>query len=396
MFFQHLVEEKPDPVFGLVEAFKTDSRASKINLIAGIYLDEHLQAHLMESAKKALKKTSSQNFTADYLPIDGFFDFHSRIGELAFGEALWQNHRERVYSAQALGGTGALQVAGQLLFQKITKKIAISSPTWANHIGIFKRAGFEIVSYPYHSEKSQGLDLETVLSHLSQLEEKTAVLLHTVCHNPTGSDPTEEQWREISQIIKEKKLFPLFDFAYQGFGQGVEKDRHALEIFFQDGHEMLVAYSCSKNFSLCRQRVGALLAVSENPEAKRNVSSQIKSIIRSLYSNPPGFGAAIAAEILKDAALKKQWEIELSHMRHRLETMRKGLVEKLASHTKGVRFRFLAEQKGMFAFTGLTKPQAERLRQEFGVYILDTGRLSLPGLNEQNLEAAANAILSVL
>ena len=395
MFFQHLVEEKPDPVFGLVEAFKADPKTSKINLIAGIYLDEKLQAHLMNSAKKAIEKITPQNFTADYLPIDGLFEFHSRIGELAFGD-LWQGNKERVYSAQALGGTGALQVAGQLLVQKITQKIAISSPTWANHLGIFKRAGFEIVSYPYQCDKNKGLDLDAVLSHLNELEEKTAVLLHTVCHNPTGLDPTEEQWKELSQMMLKKKLFPLFDFAYQGFGQGIEPDRRALEIFFQDGHEMLVAYSCSKNFSLCRQRVGALLAISENPTAKKNVASQIKSIIRSIYSNPPGFGSAIAAEILKDEPLKKEWKQELSHMRHRLETMRKEFVKKLSSHPKGEKFKFLAEQKGMFAFTGLTKSQAEKLRQEFGVYILDTGRLSLSGLNEQNLDAAVRAILSVL
>jgi len=396
MFFQHLVEEKSDPVFGLVEAFKADPTHKKINLIAGIYQDEMLQAHLMGSAKKALEKTLSQNLAADYLPIDGLFVFHSAIGDLAFGEKVWQGEKERVYSAQALGGTGALQLAGQLLSQKITSKIAVSSPTWANHLGIFKRAGFEILSYPYYNEKNQKFDLDMFLSQADKFEENTAMLLHTVCHNPTGSDPTDEEWKEISRHLLKKKLFPVFDFAYQGFGEGIERDRRALEIFFQDGHELLVCYSCSKNFSLCRQRVGALLAVCKNGEAKKKVSSQIKSIIRSLYSNPPGFGAAIAAEILKDEELKKQWEKELSHMRRRLEIVREKLVQKLSSHPNGAQFSFLANQKGMFAFTGLTKAQAERLRKEFGVYILDTGRLSLSGLNEQNLGAAASAILSVL
>lgn len=393
MFFQHVAKENPDPVFGLVEMFKADPRPNKVNLIAGIYKDEHLEAHLMGSAKKALEKTTAQNFTADYLPIDGLSEFCSLLAELSFGSALWKENQERIYGAQSLGGTGALQLAGQFLAHNISPKIALSNPTWANHHGIFKRAGCQISTYPYYDEKNRRFDADAFCAHLHKMEEKTAVLLHTVCHNPTGCDPSEEEWQKISQTILKKKLIAVFDFAYQGFGESIEKDRLALEIFLKNGHEMLVAYSCSKNFSLCRQRVGALFVVSENKETKIKIASQIKSIIRALYSNPPGYGATIAVEILKTASLKKEWEHELEAMRYRLASAREVLVARLSLETSD--FDFLSKQRGMFSYTGLKKEVAETLRSEFGVYILDTGRISLSGINAANIDYVANTILSV-
>lgn len=395
MFFNHLSEQTPDAVFGLVELFKKDPRPDKIDLIAGIYKDEKLQAKLLDAAKKALEETKEENFIADYLPIDGLASFHQTIAELSLGKVFWEKEQTRIYSAQALGGTGALQLGSQLLARHITTKIAVSNPTWANHYGIFEKAGLTISTYPYYNEKEKIFDLKATLDAFNRLEENTAVLLHTVCHNPTGSDPSSEEWEEISAVMRKKRLIPLFDFAYQGFGEGIEKDRNALEIFLKNGHEMLIGYSCSKNFSLCRQRVGALIVVSENNAVKVKVASQVKNIIRGLYSNPPAFGALIASKILQTPSLKKEWEAQADHMRLRLQTARESLDQRLNSSPKGKHFAFLRGQKGMFSFTGLDKLQAEKLRKEFGIYILDTGRVSLSGINSQNVDFVADAILSV-
>lgn len=395
MFFHEILEAQPDPIFGLNEAFQADMRPNKVNLIIGIYKDDKLQANLMTSVKKVKNEVSHNDFLADYLPIDGSSDFLEEVGMLVFGETKWRENHGRIYSAQAVGGTGALQVGGQFLSQEVSKSIAIPAPTWANHRSIFERAGLKVETYPYYSREMHGIDFDAFCAALHQMPEKTVLLLHGTCHNPSGCDPNLEQWKELSRIIRTKRILPFFDFAYQGLGLGLEKDRQPIEIFLNDGHEMLVAYSCSKNFSLYCQRVGALFVVDENAAVKLRVGSQIKKIIRSLYSNPPAHGARIVSSLLKDDALKEEWKKELDSMRRRIAIIRESLIQRLSSKSTRVNFEFLRHHKGMFSFMDLDKSQVQQLIDRFGIYLIDNGRISLTGLNSNNIDYVADGIAAV-
>ncbi len=304
MFFNKVLEGLPDPIFGLGEMFRADVRENKIDLVVGIYKDEELRMQLMPSVKKAKEQILTQDLAVDYLPIDGLRSFCDEIGRLAFGDERWKVHHGRIYAAQTLGGTGSLQIGTAFLAQEISKEAVLSNPTWANHSAIFQRAGCKTSFYPYYSKVLHGIDLEVLFAFLKTLPEKTIVLLHEVCHNPTGCDFSQEQWRALSLLMQKHKLIPFFDCAYHGLGDGLDLDRLGLEIFLDDGHEMIVSYSCSKNFSLYCQRVGALFIVGENAAIKMRVGSQVKRIIRSLYSNPPAHGARIAAHVLQEIDLK--------------------------------------------------------------------------------------------
>lgn len=395
MFFHDILEAQPDPIFGLNEAFHADVRPNKVDLIIGIYKDLELHAKLMPSVMKAKSLAIPQDLQADYLPLDGLPDFCEQIGMLIFGEKSWKENHSRIYSAQTIGGTGALQVGGQFLSQEISKSIAVSSPTWPNHRSIFERAGCKVDTYAYYCREKHAIEFDVLSDSLKKLPEKSVVLLHTVCHNPTGCDLSLEQWKEMSRIIRSKNLLPFFDFAYHGLGEGLEKDRQAIEIFVQDGHEMLVAYSCAKNFSLYCQRVGALFAVSENAAVKLRIGSQIKKIIRSLYSNPPAHGVRIATALLHDPVLKEEWKKELVTMRHRVAVIRESFVERLSKKSKKVDFGFLRSHKGMFSFMDLDKSQVQQLIQRFGIYLLDNGRISLTGLNEKNIDYVVDGVAEV-
>lgn len=391
MFFGEIVEAQPDPIFGLNEAFLADVRPGKVNLIIGIYKDEELRASLIPSVKKAKERIFDKDLSADYLPIPGSSEFLEQIGPIVFGEKRWKENHAKIFSAQTLGGTGALQLGGQFLAQEVTKTVALSNPTWPNHRSIFERAGCATLNFPYYNRKMHGVDFEAICTALKKMDPKTAVILHPACHNPTGCDLTEGQWKELSKIFFENNLLPFFDFAYQGLGEGIEKDRKAIEIFMDAGHEMLVAYSCSKNFSLYCQRVGALFVIDQNAAVKLRVGSQIKKIIRSLYSNPPAHGARIVTALLQDTALKKDWEIELKGMRERIGNVRNALAKKLPNE-----FAFLREHKGMFSFIDLDKVKVARMIEEFGIYLTDNGRISLTGLNAKNIDSVVSAILKVL
>lgn len=395
MFFHEIAEGQPDPIFGLNEAFHADVRPNKLNLIIGIYKDDQLRSHLMGSVMQAKNQIASQDVLADYLPIDGLSDLHEQLGRIVFGEKRWKENHGRIYTAQSVGGTGALQVGGQFLCQEVSKSIAISTPTWPTHRSIFERAGMRVETYPYYSRDKHGIDFDGLCSSLKRMTEKTVVLLHPACHNPTGCDPSTEQWKELSRIIREKRLLPFFDFAYQGLGEGLEKDRQAIDIFMNNGHEMLIAYSCAKNFSLYCQRVGVLFVVDENAAVKLRVGSQIKKIIRSLYSNPPAHGARIVAALLQDAALKEEWKKELDAMRHRIFVIRESLIRRLSMEPTGVNFEFLRHHKGMFSFIDLDKSQVQQLINEFGIYLIDNGRISLTGLNSENIDYVASGIAAV-
>ncbi|HSX37725.1 MAG TPA: aromatic amino acid transaminase [Chlamydiales bacterium] len=392
MFFHEILEAQPDPIFGRNEAFQADVRPDKINLTIGIYKDEHLRAALIPSVKKMKEQILHQDLLADYLPLSGLPDFVEQIGMLVFGEKRWQANHHRVFAAQSLGGTGALQVGAQFLSESVGKTVAVPQLTWPNHRSIFERAGCLVETFPYYSRKTRGIDMEALCSSLREMREKTIVILHSVCHNPTGCDPSLDQWKELSQVMLKRKLLPFFDFAYQGFGDGIEKDRKAIEIFMDDGHEMLIAYSCSKNFSMYCQRVGALFIVDENAAVKLRVGSHIKKTIRSLYSNPPAHGARIVSALLQDADLKKEWEQDLSRMRDRISLVKESIIRKLSAKMD---CEFLRHRKGMFLLIDLDKHQIQKLIDEFGIYLLDNGRISLTGLNEKNIDQVVNGLFSV-
>ena len=394
MFFDKVPEGQPDPVFGLSGAFEADTRSKKVNLLVGIYKNDRLQSESMPVVRIAREATASQDLVADYLPIDGHSEFLAHLGALVFGEKEWKG-RDSSYAAQTAGGTAALRIGTELLIQEVTKTISIPTPTWPNHRLILDKAGCNVDAYPYYSREKKGVDFEAILKHLKGLPEKAAVILHACCHNPTGCDLSNQEWKELSSFMKKKRLFPFFDFAYQGFGDGLEKDAEAVRIFKEDGHDMLVAYSCSKNFSLYCQRVGALFALGQNAGEKFRIASQVKRIIRGLYSNPPAHGARIASFILGEEKLRHQWEKELEGMRARMTRMRKSLSSRLIAQAKKIDFRYLEKHKGMFSFLDMDKHQVQRMISEFGVYLLDSGRISVAGLSEDNIDYVVNSLLTV-
>lgn len=395
MFFDEVGEAQADAIFGLLAAFNADPRKEKINLTVGIYKDDRLRAELLSSVKRGRDAVVRQELVADYLPIDGLKELIEGVGPLLFGTGAWEKGSERIYGAHTPGGTGALRVGAEFLAQEVSKNCYIPNPTWPNHRSIFEQAGFKVESYPYYNREKKIFDFEAVVDFLSKLPPKSVVLFHACCHNPTGCDPTVEQWKSLSQIVKEKRLFPFFDCAYQGLGEGLEKDVESVRLFLADGHEMAIGYSCSKNFSMYCQRVGTLFVVCENKTAALKVGSQVKQLIRAIYSNPPAHGAKIVVEVLKDRELHKIWTKDLEEIRHRLNLMREALIQRLISKTKKLDFEYLKTHKGMFSFIDLNKSQVERLSQQYAIYITDNGRISVAGLTTKNIDYVVNSLIAV-
>lgn len=395
MFFHEVDEAQPDPIFGLLGAFKADMRKEKVNLMVGIYKDENLRTELLSSAKGARENILNQDLMADYLPIDGLSEMVELLGPLVFGEGVWKENHGRIYSAHTTGGTGALRIGAEFIAGAVSQSFFVPNHTWPNHRLILERAGCKHENYPYYSKEKKGFDFEAMIGFLKRAAEKSVIILHASCHNPTGCDPTSEEWKVISKVMKEKKLLPFFDFAYQGLGDGLEKDAESIRIFMKDGHEMAIAYSCSKNFSMYCQRVGALFIVDEDPAVKLRVGSQVKRLIRALYSNPPAHGARIVAEVLKQDALRKAWLKDLEGIRQRLNSMREMLVQRLNSQAKGMNFDYLRPHKGMFSFIDMDKSQVQKMINEYAIYMTDNGRISIPGLTTKNIDAVANSLSAV-
>lgn len=395
MFFNDVEEAQPDAIFGLVDAFQKDPREKKVSLLAGVYKDDHLRTEIFLSAKRAKEQIFSQDLVANYLPIDGAEQLYDSLGSLLFGPKQYQEAHDRIYGAHTAGGTAALRIGGDFFSQFVSKKMSLPNQTWPNHRSIFEKAGFEIESYPYYSKEKKGFDFDAMIHHLEKLPEKTVVVLHACCHNPTGCDPTLEQWKEISKMIKSRNLVPFFDCAYQGLGDGIEKDVAAVRHFLNEGHEMAVAYSCSKNFSMYCQRVGALFLICQTPNDKSRVGSQIKRIIRTLYSNPPAHGARIVGQILKSEDLRQMWEEDLSALRHRVNLMRETLIQRLIAKAKHIDFEYLKGHKGMFSFVDLNHSEVQSLKEKFGVYLAGSGRINISGLTTKNVDYVVNSIVSV-
>jgi aromatic-amino-acid transaminase len=386
-----------DPILGIAEAFNQDPRAEKVNLGVGVYLSDDGRIPVLRVVAEAERRLAAQPSPRGYLPIDGLAAYDSAVQQLLLGSASPLIADGRVVTAQALGGTGGLKIGADLI-KKIApaSRVAISDPSWENHRAIFEGAGFEVVTYPYYDPATRGLRFDAMIDALSRLPAGTIVVLHACCHNPTGVDPTPDQWQRIVDTVRSADLVPFLDIAYQGFGSGIEADGLAVRLFAKAGLTFLIASSFSKSFSLYGERVGALTIVDSSREESMRVLSQLKRVIRANYSNPPTHGGAIVTMVLSSPELRRMWEEELGEMRERIKSMRSGLVDALKRH--GVRddFSFILKQNGMFSYSGLTAAQVDRLRDEFGVHAVASGRICVAALNSKNLDYVARAIAAVL
>jgi aromatic-amino-acid transaminase len=395
--FEKVTAAPADPILGLTDAFRKDPRTDKINLGVGIYKDEAGQTPVLRCVKKAEARLVQEQTTKNYLSIEGTEAYGRVVQKLLFGAGSAVTEAGRARTAQAPGGTGALRIAGEFIARQLGGgTIWISNPTWANHRAVFTAAGLAVKEYGYYNAATKDLDFDAMLADLSQAKAGDVVLLHGCCHNPTGIDPTAEQWQQLAKLSAEKGWLPLFDFAYQGFAKGIEEDAYGLRVFAEHNQELLIASSFSKNFGLYNERVGAFTLVATDAAVADTAFSQVKTIIRANYSNPPSHGAAVVAMVAEDAELYQDWLKELAEMRDRIQEMRTLLVEKLSSRGVDQDFSFIARQNGMFSFSGLDKDQVERLKNEFGIYIVGSGRISVAGITKSNIDALCDAIAAVI
>ncbi|MCW1983357.1 aromatic-amino-acid transaminase [Xanthomonas arboricola] len=395
-FFANVEQVPGDPILGLTEAYNADSRPNKVNLGVGIYYDENGRIPLLRAVQKIEQQLALDAKPRGYLPIDGLAAYDKATQELLFGAESALVASGRVATSQTVGGSGALRVGADLLKKLLpTSTIAISNPSWENHRAVFGAAGFEVVDYTYFDAASHGLNFDSMLADLAKLEPGTVVLLHACCHNPTGADLSREQWKQLAGLLKERNLFPFVDIAYQGFDKGIEADAYAVRLLAAEGIDTyVVASSYSKSFSLYGERVGALSVVSATAAEAKAVQSQVKRIIRTIYSSPSTHGAALVAGVLTSPELRDVWEQELTEMRERIHALRAGLVAKLAA-LGAPEFEFIQRQAGMFSYSGLTKSQVDRLRDEFAIYAVGTGRICVAALSQRNLDYVAQAVATV-
>lgn len=391
-FFEQMTEAPPDPILGISLRYNQDTRTTKVDLGAGIYKSADLKPYILRCVKQAEQQILEDETSKNYLPIDGLDRYIVQTKELVFGP-LAQDRR--IYGAQTTGATTALSVGGHLLKELGLGTIYLPSPTWPNHKRIFNYANLTTQTYPYYSQEKQGLDFTALIQAIEAMEEKSVLLLQACCHNPTGCDPTQQEWETLCAIIAKKRIFPFFDFAYQGFGEGLEKDAAPLRLFLDKNLEFAAAISHAKNFGIYAERCGALFVVCSEEKIAKRVASRVKVIARGFYSNPAVHGARIVATILQDAALKMQWQEELNSMLMRIQGMRKSLTEELQRLMGPSAFRFLFSQKGMFSYTGLSAEQVERLIAEYAIYLPSDGRINVAGLNDKNLSYVARSIAAV-
>src|SRR3954447_18600353 len=392
------VEMAPrDPILGLTEQYVADTNPKKVNLGVGVYYDDNGKLPLLECVQKAEEKMMAAHAARGYLPIDGIAAYDAAIKTLVFGADSEPVKSGRVATVQSLGGTGGLKIGADFLLKLNPKaKVLISDPSWENHRGIFTQAGFEVATYPYYDAAKRGINFDGMLTALQTAAAGTIVVLHACCHNPTGYDLTPAQWDQVVAAVKGRKLVAFLDMAYQGFGQGITDDGLAVQKLVASGEDFFVSTSFSKSLSLYGERVGALSVLCRDKEEAGRVLSQLKIVIRTNYSTPPTHGGAVVAAVLNDPGLRALWEKELAAMRVRIKQMRSSLVEKLK--TAGVQqdMSFITQQVGMFSYSGLTKDQMVRLRNEFGVYGSDTGRMCVAALNSGNIDYVCKSIAQVL
>lgn len=381
-----------DPIFGLLLPFNQDPRPYKVNLCVGAYRSAEGRPQVLSSVKKAELRLMEKGLNKEYSPIDGDPDFIRSFSSLIFGENSVPLKRGEISATQTVGGTGALRLGAELLANKFSNKIIyISDPSWANHELIFSEAGFKVEIYPYYDANSHRFDFAKMCEKIEKMPPLSVILLHACCHNPTGFEPSFEEWKTLLTLIQKKRLIPFFDMAYQGYGEGLEGDAKAVRYFVENNQECLVASSCSKNFGLYGERVGLLSVVTKDLQEARGIQSHIKKIVRSIYSMPPLHGARIVAEVLTSPDLESEWREELKKMQARIHEMRMSL-----SNGLGSSFSHLREQKGIFSFTGLKSRDVERLQKDHAIYMTLDGRINVAGLNIHNIEYVVEAITTVI
>lgn len=389
-----------DPILGLNEHFNADPNPNKVNLGVGVYTDENGKLPLLACVAAAEQRLVESAKPRGYLPIDGIPAYDKEVQDLVFGSDSDLVKARRVVTVQAVGGTGGLKIGADFLKRLAPgAKVLISDPSWENHRALFSNAGFVVASYPYYDAALRdvgGIDFAAMRAALEAAPTGTIVVLHACCHNPTGYDLTAAQWVEVVDVIKARGLVPFLDLAYQGFGVGLVEDGAAVALFAASGLDFFVSTSFSKSFSLYGERVGALSVVCASAEVAQRVLSQLKVVIRTNYSNPPIHGAQIVATVLADPALRAQWEQELAGMRMRIKAMRHALVDRLSAAGARGGLSFITRQQGMFSYSGLSAAQMQRLRSEFGIYGVDSGRICVAALNAKNIGTVAAAIAKVM
>ena len=395
--FKQLEMAPADPILGLSAAFKSNSNPDKINLGVGVYQDSSGETPILDSVKTAEERGLANEKSKSYLSIEGSPEYGTAVRKLLLGPEHEILSSERAVTVQSPGGTGALRIAGDFLARQYgDRPIWLSKPTWANHPKIFQAAGLQVEIYPYFDAETNGLNESALLTALTKIPEGHIVLLHGCCHNPTGVDPSPACWGHIADIIAERNLLPLVDFAYQGLGDGLREDAVGLEALSRPGCELLIASSFSKNFGLYKERVGALTLVGGDRDSAAKAMSHLKIAVRTSYSNPPAHGSAIVSEILGDEALSAQWEGEVAQMRKRINDMRVELVRGLKAKGIERNFSFIEQQRGMFSFSGLGTEQVEALREKYAIYIVGGGRINVAGLTSTNLEYFCESVAAVL
>ncbi|WP_270503506.1 aromatic amino acid transaminase [Kluyvera ascorbata] len=396
--FQKVDAYAGDPILSLMERFKEDPRSDKVNLSIGLFYDENGIVPQLKSVAEAEARLNAQPHGASlYLPMEGLNSYRHTVAPLLFGADHPVLQQQRVATIQTLGGSGALKVGADFLKRYFPDSgVWVSDPTWENHIAIFEGAGFKVGTYPWYDSETNGVRYDALLETLNTLPARSIVLLHPCCHNPTGADLTNAQWDGVVEVLKARDLIPFLDIAYQGFGAGMEEDAYAIRAIADAGLPALVSNSFSKIFSLYGERVGGLSIICEDNETALRVLGQLKATVRRNYSSPPNFGAQIVAAVLGDAELKAMWLAEVEGMRTRILDMRQALVNVLKEEMPNGNFDYLLKQRGMFSYTGLSAAQVDRLRDEFGVYLIASGRMCAAGLNSRNVQRVAKAFAAVM
>jgi aspartate/tyrosine/aromatic aminotransferase len=395
--FETVKTAPADPILGLTEAFNQDPNPDKINLSVGVYKDGSGKTPVLPTVKEAERRLLEGETTKSYLPMPGDPTYGSLVQKLMFGDGHGIVAEGRGATAHCPGGTGALRVAGDYIHKLHPgSAIWLSDPTWANHPTVFEAAGLEVKTYAYRDPATNGLDFNAMIESLEQVPAGDVVLLHGCCHNPTGIDPTVEQWSQVGELIRRRGVLPLVDFAYQGLADGIDQDGAGLRALVEHVDQLLISSSFSKNFGLYRERTGALTIIGSTAEQAQTVMSQVKLVIRANYSNPPAHGGGIVMTVLQDPELRAKWELEVAEIRDRINGMRHLFVETLKA--KGVTrdFSAITQQRGMFSFSGLTREQVEELREKHSIYIVGSGRINVAGMTEANMDRLCDAIASVL
>lgn len=386
-----------DPILGVTETFNADTHPNKVNLGVGVYYDDNGKVPVLESVRRAEQKLAESPLPRNYLPIDGLQAYDRAVQGLLFGAESAAVREGRVVTVQTLGGTGGLKVGADFLRRiNADAQLWISDPSWENHRALFEYAGFTVNAYPYYDASTHGVDFDAMIGALQQLPAGAIAVLHACCHNPTGVDLSPQQWERVIEVVNARGLVPFLDIAYQGFAEGIDADALAVRRFAEACPVAFVSSSFSKSLSLYGERVGALSIVTENADEALRTLSQLKRVIRTNYSNPPTHGGQTVAMVLTTPELRSLWERELGQMRDRIKVMRRQLVDKIRALRADFDFSFVVQQRGMFSYSGLTRGQVQRLREEFSVYAIDSGRICVAALNSGNVDYVARAIAAVL